>query len=348
MPRTKRTRYCRVSDVTIIRPSKRADRGCEEVGVVEAIRFDDGVLSLLDQRVLPAVETWVRCDSAASTAEAIRAMVVRGAPAIGITAAYGLAVAVANGEDRAAAVATLLAARPTAVNLRWALERLAGTPDADLAEAACAMHAEDIAINRAMGDHGADLIEGARDVYHHCNTGALATGGWGTALGIVRSAVARGRDLHVWVGETRPYLQGVCLTAWELLQERIRCTLVADVAAAGLMAAGRVDAVLVGCDRVAANGDTANKVGTLGLAVLAKEYGVPFFVAMPTSTLDRRCPTGADIPIEERGADEVVGHKGVRWAADVPVFNPAFDVTPAALITAWVTERGPWRPPFPD
>lgn len=315
--------------------------------MVEAIRFEGGVLWLLDQRVLPAVETWVRCDGSAATAEAIRAMVVRGAPAIGIAAAYGLAVAVANGEDRAAAAATLLAARPTAVNLRWALERLADTPDAGLAEAARAMHADDVAINRALGEHGADLIAGARDVYHHCNTGALATGGWGTALGIVRSAVARGHDLHVWVGETRPYLQGARLTAWELLQERIRCTLVADVAAAGLMAAGRVDAVLVGCDRVAANGDTANKVGTLGLAVLAKAYGVPFYVAMPTSTLDRRCPTGAGIPIEERGADEVVGHKGARWAADVPVFNPAFDVTPAALITAWVTERGAWHPPFP-
>jgi len=315
--------------------------------VVEAIRYDGEALWLIDQRVLPSVETWVRCDGSVATAEAIRAMVVRGAPAIGITAAYGLAVAVNHGEDRATAHATLLAARPTAVNLRWALERLVAVPDADLADAARAMHDEDIAINRAMGDHGADLVAGATDVYHHCNTGALATGGWGTALGIVRSAVARGHDLHVWVGETRPYLQGARLTAWELLQERIRCTLVADVAAAGLMAAGRVDAVLVGCDRVAANGDTANKVGTLGLAVMAHRYGVPFYVAMPTSTLDRRCPTGAEIPIEERGADEVVGHKGVRWAADVPVFNPAFDVTPAELITAWVTERGPWRPPFP-
>jgi len=315
--------------------------------MVEAIRFTGDAVELIDQRLLPARETWVRCEDAAQTAAAIRDMVVRGAPAIGITAAYGLALAARRGDDLDAARRTLLAARPTAVNLRWAVERLAGLSPAQMVAEAQAMHAQDIAINRALGGHGADLLPAARHVYHHCNTGALASGGWGTALGIVRSIAERGQSIHVWVGETRPYLQGARLTAWELLKEDIPCTLVVEGVAASLMASGQVDAVLVGCDRVAANGDVANKIGTLGLAVLAKHYGVPFYVAMPTSTLDRDCPTGADIPIEERSAAEVVGYRDVRWAAEVPVFNPAFDVTPAALVTAWVTEFGPWRPPFP-
>lgn len=312
---------------------------------VEAIRLERGVMLLIDQRLLPHQETWVRCTNAAQTAAAIRDMVVRGAPAIGITAAYGFAMEVQAGGSREAARELLLAARPTAVNLRWALDELSNVPTEALLARAAQMHEEDIAINQAMGAHGAALLPRGAQVYHHCNTGALATGGWGTALGIVRSAAQTDPGLHVWVGETRPYLQGARLTAWELQQEGIACTLVADSAAASLMADGRVDAVLVGCDRVAANGDVANKIGTLSLAAIAQQYGVPVVVGMPHSTLDRHCPTGAEIPIEERDASEVRGHRGVEWAADVPVFNPAFDVTPASWISAWVTERGLWWPP---
>jgi methylthioribose-1-phosphate isomerase len=312
------------------------------------MRFTGSALELLDQRLLPSDEVWIRCTTAEQAAAAIRDMVVRGAPAIGVTAAYGMALAAASGDDLDAARDTLMASRPTAVNLRWALERLASVPRDAIADEARRIHHEDLAINHAIGDAGAALLpEGAR-VYHHCNTGTLATGGWGTALGIIRSAWRDGRLSQVWVGETRPYLQGARLTAYELQVEQIPCTLVTDSTAATLMAAGQVDAVLVGCDRVAANGDAANKIGTLGLAVLARHYGVPLYVAMPTSTLDRRCPTGAEIPIEERDPAEVRGHRGVVWAADVPVYNPAFDVTPAALITGWVTERGVWRPPFPS
>lgn len=312
---------------------------------VHAIVFDGGVLRLLDQRVLPRELSWVRCTTAAEAAAAIRDMVVRGAPALSIAAAYGLALDAERGADLRAAHEVLLAARPTAVNLRWVLERLRAVPRSELLAEARRIHAEDAAINRAMGDHGAAVLPEHPVVYHHCNTGALATGGWGTALGVVRSVHAQGRRAHVYVGETRPYLQGARLTAWECQQEGIPCTLVTDSTAAVVLP--RCDAVLVGCDRVAANGDAANKIGTLGLAILARHYGVPFYVVMPTSTLDRRCPDGASIPIEQRGAEEVLGHAGVRWAAEVPVFNPAFDVTPAELITGWVTERGVWRPPFP-
>lgn len=312
--------------------------------MLEHLKFTGSTLELLDQRVLPATERWISCASAEDVARAIADMVVRGAPAIGVAAAYGMALAARRGDDLEAAAATLLASRPTAVNLRWAIERLRGLGrDGILAEAQ-AIHREDVAINQAIGDCGAALLPDGARVYHHCNTGTLATGGWGTALGIIRSAHRDGRLGHVWVGETRPYLQGARLTAYELKVEQIPCTLVADSVAASLMAAGQVDAVLVGCDRVAANGDTANKIGTLGLAVLARHYGVPFYVAMPLSTLDPRCPDGAAIPIEERDAAEVRGYRDLVWAADVPVYNPAFDVTPAALVTAWVTEAGLWSP----
>lgn len=314
-----------------------------------AIRYDGDGLHLIDQRVLPREMSWVTCTTASQAAAAIAAMVVRGAPAIGITAAYGLALEARRGGDLAAAHAVLAASRPTAVNLRWALERMASVPPAQWDAEAQAIHAEDIAHNRAMGAHGAALLPDGAVLYTHCNTGALAMGGWGTALGVVRSLHARmppgGPRVHVYVGETRPYLQGARLTAWELQQEGIDCTLVVDSAAATVLP--RCDAVLVGADRVAANGDAANKIGTLGLAILARHLGVPFYVVFPEATLDRRCPDGAHIPIEARDAAEVVGHAGVRWAAEVPVFNPAFDVTPAALITGWVTEHGVWHPPFP-
>ena len=312
---------------------------------MESIRWD-GTLSLLDQRLLPHRAAWLRLTTPEEAAAAIRDMVVRGAPAIAITAAYGLALAVATGADRRAASARLLAARPTAVNLRWALERLAAVPDALVEAEAIAIHAEDLAINQALGAAGAPLLDGG--VLTICNTGALATGGWGTALGMVRSARAAGRDVHVYALETRPYLQGARLTAYECVEEGIPCTLITDGMAGALLASGRVRACVAGCDRVAANGDAANKIGTYQLAVLARHHGGPGSIALPTSPLDRRCPDGAAIPIEERPAAEVTAFAGAPVApAGVGVWNPAFDVTPAALITAWVTERGVWTLPFP-
>jgi methylthioribose-1-phosphate isomerase len=224
------------------------------------------------------------------------------------------------------------------------VDKMLALPREQIPAAAVALHAEDVRINRALGDHGARLLpEGAR-VYTHCNAGALATGGYGTALGVVRSAWASRRLARVYAGETRPYLQGARLTAWECAQEGIPCVLVTDSTAASLMAGGGVDAVIVGADRVAANGDVANKIGTLGLAILARHHGLPFYVAVPCSTLDPATPDGAQIPIELRPADEVRGFGGVRWAADVDVHNPAFDVTPAELVTAWITEEGLWTP----
>jgi len=304
----------------------------------------DGSLKLLDQRVLPREVRTIHCTTSTDAATAIRDMVIRGAPAIGITAAYGMALAAQAGEDLEVAAQTLLASRPTAVNLRWAVEQMIALPPSEIEAAAITLHAADIAANQALGDHGAALLPASARLFTHCNAGALATGGWGTALGVVRSAAQTGGIEMVYAGETRPYLQGARLTAWELLRDNIPCTLVTDNAAATILARSRVDAIVVGADRVAANGDTANKVGTLGLAILAQHFGVPFYVAVPTSTLDLRCPDGASIPIEERPDEEVRGHAGARWAAEVPVRNPAFDVTPAALVTSWITERGPWHP----
>ncbi len=299
-----------------------------------AIRFD-GALHLLDQRRLPQSRAWVTCRSAAETSAAITAMVVRGAPAIAITAAYGMALAQAGGESFEEARSALLAARPTAVNLRWALERLDPlvAAGADLRVEAEAIHAEDLAINRALGAHGASLLAGG--VLTICNTGALATGGHGTALGMVRSALEAGTTLHLYALETRPYDQGARLTTFECSEDGIPCTLLADSMAAALMASGRVQSIVVGCDRVAANGDVANKIGTYSLAVLARHHGLPFYVAMPTSTLDLTCPDGAAITIEQRPPGELF-----PGLSGVDVWNPAFDVTPADLITAWVSERG--------
>ena len=314
---------------------------------VQPIIFEDGLLSLLDQRALPTAARWLDCRSAEAVAAAISDMVVRGAPAIGIAAAYGLALTRWSGEPRAAAERALRQSRPTAVNLGAALDRLVDVPTAELAAAARALHAEDRQINEALGAAGAPLLEGG--VLTICNTGALATGGHGTALGAIRSAVAAGRAIHVFALETRPYLQGARLTAYECAAEGIPHTLLTDSMAAALMATGKVSSVIVGCDRVAQNGDTANKIGTYSLAVLARAHGLPFYVAMPTSTLDRRCPSGAHIPIEERPADELRQVGGVAICPPAtPVWNPAFDVTPAALISGWVTEHGLWRLPFPD
>jgi methylthioribose-1-phosphate isomerase len=292
---------------------------------------------LLDQRRLPEEEVELRCRSAGEVAEAIRTLAVRGAPAIGVAAAYGYALAAAKGVDLAEAEAVLRTSRPTAVNLGWALDRMRGDPSADHARR---IHEEEVERCRRMGLHAAALLRRGTRALTHCNTGGLATGGYGTALGALRAAWERGRLAHVLVDETRPLLQGARLTAWELEALGIPHAVVVDSAAASLMAAGEVDAVLTGADRIAANGDTANKIGTYGLAVLAAHHGIPFYVVAPTSTVDLDTASGAEIPIEERASAEVTA----RFAAR----NPAFDVTPAALITAIVTEEGVHSAPYEE
>lgn len=323
-----------------------------------AIVWREDRLFLLDQRVLPAEEAYIRCDDARQTAEAIAAMVVRGAPAIGISAAYGVVLAARDAYARApgdwrAAMADDLAAlrdsRPTAVNLFWALDRMAvltaglgdGDPTAALLAEAQAIHAEDRAANLAMGAFGAELIDGPTAVITHCNTGGLATGGHGTALGVIRSAFAAGKVTEVYADETRPWLQGNRLTAWELARDHIPVKVMADGAAAARMAAGGIGWAIVGSDRIAANGDVANKIGTYGLAVAARHHGVKFMVVAPTSTIDMAMASGAGIPIEERAADELLSCGGRRIGPQgVGAWNPVFDVTPAALVDAIVTERG--------
>jgi methylthioribose-1-phosphate isomerase len=312
--------------------------------------FEGGALHLLDQRGLPLRADVVVARTAAETAQAIRDMAVRGAPAIGCAAAYGLALAVRSGEDFEKARATLLAARPTAVNLRWALERLAAvrprTFEALLAEADRVLR-EDLEACRAIGRNGAALVPDGKGILTHCNAGGLATAGYGTALGVVRAAIEGGKRCDVFADETRPWLQGARLTAWELLQDGIPVTLLPDAAAASLLASGKIGCVVVGADRIARNGDTANKIGTYPLALAAQAAGVPFFVAAPISTVDLRAAGGAEIPIEERAASEVTHLAGQRIAPEgVQVFNPAFDVTPARYIAAIVTERGVARAPY--
>ncbi len=311
---------------------------------MEAIRWDGDALHLLDQRALPAHHSWLSLRTWEEVAEAISEMVVRGAPAIGISAAYGMVLAERAGANRQTAKRALLAARPTAVNLRWALQRLDTIPDEALEQEAIRIHEEDRAICQRLGEHGATLLEGG--VLTICNTGSLATGGHGTALGMIRSAIKIGREIHLYVLETRPYLQGARLTATECAVDQIPYTLITDGMAGALMATGKVQAIAVGCDRVTANGDTANKIGTYNLAVLARHHGIPFYVAMPRSTLDETLTSGQSIPIEERPADELRTLAGVPISPDdSPVWNPAFDITPAELITAWVTEAGLWAPP---
>jgi methylthioribose-1-phosphate isomerase len=312
--------------------------------------FEDDALHLLDQRFLPARVETVTARSAAETAAAIREMVVRGAPAIGCAAAYGLALALRSGEEFEEARAALLSARPTAVNLRWALERLSAVEPrsfASLKAEADKVLEEDLAACKAIGRFGAALVPDGGGILTHCNAGGLATAGYGTALGVVRAALAAGKNCAIFADETRPWLQGARLTAWELLQDGIPVTLLPDVAAASLLASGRIGCVVVGADRIARNGDTANKVGTYPLALAAHAAGVPFFVAAPMSTLDPRAANGAEIPIEQRGAEEVTHLQGQRVAAvGVQVFNPAFDVTPSRYIAAIVTERGVARAPY--
>lgn len=313
-----------------------------------------GHLELLDQRLLPQQEVWLRIDNADACAQAITDMVVRGAPAIGLSAAYGVLLA-AQSLDGAlhidafeGALQTLAASRPTAVNLHWAIERLRHviTSTSDLRieriyQEAEAIRTEDIAANETMGRYGAALLPQHANILTHCNTGALATAGHGTAIGIIRSAHAQGKLQHAYASETRPYLQGARLTMWELLKDNIPATLITDNMAGYLMQQGTVDAVIVGADRIAANGDTANKIGTYALAVLCKYHGIPFYVAAPLSTIDLQTPNGDGIPIEMRSAKEVTTLQGMAIApSNAHALHPAFDVTPHALITAIVTEQG--------
>jgi methylthioribose-1-phosphate isomerase len=299
------------------------------------VRLEADAVVVLDQRRLPDEEVELRCASAAEVADAIRTLAVRGAPAIGIAAAYGLALAAAQGDDLEAAYEVLASSRPTAVNLRWALDEVREEPTAERAQA---LHEADVERCRRMGQHALELVPPGARLLTHCNTGGLATGGYGSALGAVRAAFEAGRVAHVWVGETRPLLQGARLTAWELEALGIPFSVIVDAAAASLMAAGEVDAVFTGADRIAGNGDVANKVGTYGLAIAAAHHAVPFHVVAPTSTVDPQAETGEDIPIEERGGREV--------SERFPARNPAFDVTPAALVTAIVTEVGVHRAPY--
>ncbi len=309
-------------------------------GVLEPdriVRLDGEAVVVLDQRRLPDEEVELRCATTPELVEAIRALAVRGAPAIGIAAAYGYAAAARRGEDLNEAAALLAGSRPTAVNLAWALDEMRRW-DGDPAERAREIHREEVDRCRRMAEHAATLLGPGTRALTHCNAGGLATGGYGTAVGALRAAWERGLLAHVLVDETRPLLQGARLTAWELEEAGIPHSVIADSAAGLMMARGEVDAVLTGADRIAANGDTANKIGTYSLAVLAMHHGIPLYVVAPSSTVDLSTATGAEIPIEERSGEEVTA----RFAAR----NPAFDVTPAELVAAIVTEHGVHRAPY--
>lgn len=322
---------------------------------MEAIRWEGTSLALLDQTKLPGTVVWDSYTDYRLVADAIRRLVVRGAPAIGVAAAYAYCLAAIeldclDAPDRAErlkeAKATLAASRPTAVNLFWALDRMEACTG-DLIAEAIAIHEEDITMNRAMGEFGAQVVPENARILTHCNAGALATGGYGTALGVIRSAHAQGKVSMVYADETRPLLQGSRLTAYELVEDGIPATLIADNMAAGLMRAGKIDMVVLGCDRMAANGDFANKIGTYSVAINAHHHGVPFYTALPFSTIDMSIPDGSYIPIEERDRDELI-HLGEKQTAPltVGVYNPAFDMTPHELLTGIITERGVIYPPF--
>ena len=334
---------------------------------MDAIRWQGNSLALLDQTRLPVEEVWNTYTDYRKVADAIRRLVVRGAPAIGVAAAYALCLATMeykgqNPEEfqksMAAASAELAASRPTAVNLFWALDRMGLALGAAgcgaealpiLIREAEAIHREDVAMNRAIGAAGAAIVPHGARILTHCNAGAIATGGYGTALGVVRSAFTQGKVEMVYCDETRPLLQGARLTAWELVKDGIPATLITDNMAASLMAQGKIDLVLLGCDRMAANGDFANKIGTYGVAVLAHYHGIPFYSVLPSSTIDLSIPDGSHIPIEQREASEVTHFAGVRTAPEgVGVYNPAFDVTPHRLLTGIITEKGVIHPPFAE
>jgi methylthioribose-1-phosphate isomerase len=309
--------------------------GRRDVAPERIVRLEDDAVVLLDQRRLPDEEVEIRCETAADVADAIRTLAIRGAPAIGVAAAYGYALAAMRGEDLDAAYEVLLTSRPTAVNLRWALEEMRNDPTAERARG---LHETEVDRCRHMAEHAIELFAAGSRVLTHCNAGGLATGGYGTALGAIRAGFERSLVEYVWVDETRPLLQGSRLTAWELDALGVPFAVVADGAAAAMMAAGQVDCVVTGADRIALNGDTANKIGTYGLAVAARHHGIPLYVVAPTSTLDAAAATGADIPIEERDSVEI--------STRFPALNPAFDVTPAELVSAIVTEHGVHRSPY--
>ena len=335
---------------------------------IETLRWNKDHFEMIDQRILPAEFEYISYTDAASVANGIRDMVVRGAPAIGCAAAYGVALAALNLQDTESdefskgmkqAFEVLAQSRPTAINLFWAIDRMRKLMQNSqgssteiskiLLEEAHKIKAEDIQINRTMGSNGAALLDDGARILTHCNAGALATAGHGTALGVFRSAVEAGKNISVIADETRPFLQGARLTAWEMVQENIPVTLISDNMSGHLMAHGEIDAIVVGTDRVAGNGDVANKIGTYMVAVLAQRHNIPFYVACPLSTIDRSINSGKDIPIEERPADEVTGYRDCQWAAKgVKVRNPAFDVTPAELVTGLITERGVVLSPTTD
>ena len=327
---------------------------------IETLRWNKDCLEMIDQRILPTEFKYVSCATANQVANGIRDMVIRGAPAIGCAAAYGMALAALNLQDTdrnkfskgmEAAFVVLAQSRPTAVNLFWAIDRMRNKMNESqgslkeiasvLLDEAHEIKREDIEINRAIGSNGAELLADGARVLTHCNAGALATAGHGTALGVFRSAVESGKKISVIADETRPFLQGARLTAWEMVQENIPVTLIADNMSGHLMSHGEIDAIVVGTDRVAGNGDVANKIGTYMVAVLAKRHNIPFYVACPLSTIDRSIASGKDIPIEERPIEEVTGYRDCQWAAKgVKVRNPAFDVTPVELVTGLITEKG--------
>jgi methylthioribose-1-phosphate isomerase len=331
---------------------------------VKTIQWKNDRVIMLDQRRLPHKEIYHVCRDYKEVGQAIREMVIRGAPAIGVAAAMGVALGALKSDKKnfdrefERIFLTLSKTRPTAVNLFWALERMRKIYTANrnqgveavkrlLKDEAQKIYREDIAANKQLGKFGANLLRNARHVMTHCNAGALATAGYGTALGVIRALKESGRQFEVWVNETRPFLQGARLTAWELKKEKIPATLVTDNMAGYLMQNGRVDAVVVGCDRVAANGDVANKIGTYGIAVLAKRHGIPFYVAGPTSSIDLNCPSGKEIPIEQRDPKEVSHIFGRPLAPKgTKILNPAFDVTAQDLISAIITEKGVINPPY--
>jgi len=337
--------------------------------MIKTLEWTDAGVRFIDQTKLPTEETYVTCKTYEEVADAIRTMIVRGAPAIGVAAAMGVALGVRDSQAKnhddlqcefGRICDVLAATRPTAVNLFWAIRRmkdrfigLGDQPIPEIKRALVAeaqqMLAEDIAANQAMGRHGAVLLPSSGSVLTHCNAGALATCGYGTALGVIRAAVDSGKKLHVFADETRPFLQGSRLTAWELMKDGIPTTVISDNMAGAMMRQGKIAAVIVGADRIAANGDVANKIGTYTVAVLAKEHGIPFYVAAPFSTIDMNTPDGRGIPIEQRSAREVTHLAGKQIAPDgVSVENPAFDVTPHNYVTAIITERGVVRAPYPE
>ncbi len=337
--------------------------------MIKTLEWTDAGIRFIDQTKLPTEETYVTCTNYGEVAEAIRTMIVRGAPAIGVAAAMGVALGAKQSQAKSlpelerdfdTVCNVLSGTRPTAVNLFWAIRRmrdkfasLLALPlekiKAELIAEAQRMLVEDIAANEAMGKHGAVLLPSSGGVLTHCNAGALATAGYGTALGVIRAAVETGKQLQVFADETRPFLQGARLTAWELMKDGIPTTLIADNMAGAMMRLGKIDAVIVGADRIAANGDVANKIGTYTVAVLAKEHGIPFYVAAPVSTVDLSTADGSRIPIEQRAATEITHLAGKQIAPDaVQVENPAFDVTPNRYVTAIITERGVARAPYQE